>query len=199
MLSYHTPLSGPASTCCMAPQSHLLRLYCNVARGSHRRSTSGIPATAPGRSAAAVPTIPRGKTEIIGPTQANECHLWVLWNHSGPEFTLTVRYFRNRNLDGSRMEDILNTSFFESFPNFESLRWSCGYFGGHGLGGSHIHTPRKLFGSSLPLLRVEEQSFRPREAVFCYPGFIGERAFQRTFRPSFVREVISTNRLWVRG
>ena len=49
------------------------------------------------------------------------------------------------------MEDILKTPFFlKSFPNLESLRWSCRHLDGTV---PTFKLPRKLFGSSLPRLQ----------------------------------------------
>ena len=69
--------------------------------------------------------------------------------------TLNVRYLRNGNFDdGGAMADILKTPFFfGSFPNLESLRWSCLYLGIVDMMYPLFKLPRKLFGSSLPRLR----------------------------------------------
>ena len=65
--------------------------------------------------------------------------------------TLNVRYLRNETLDGGTMEDILKSPFFfKSFPNLESLRWSCRHLNG---AAPTFKFPRKLFGSSLPRLQ----------------------------------------------
>ena len=65
--------------------------------------------------------------------------------------TLNVRYLRKETFDDGTMEDILKTPFFlGSFPNLESLRWSCSHLNGTGSG---FKLPRKLFGSSLPRLQ----------------------------------------------
>ena len=65
--------------------------------------------------------------------------------------TLNVRYLRNETLDGGTMEDILKNPFFsKSFPNLESLRWSCRHLNG---AAPTFKFPRKMFGSSLPRLQ----------------------------------------------
>jgi len=65
--------------------------------------------------------------------------------------TLNVRYLRPRTFDVGIMEDILKTPFFlKSFPNLESLRWSCRHFDGMV---PPFKLPRRLFGSSLPRLQ----------------------------------------------
>ena len=65
--------------------------------------------------------------------------------------TLNIRYLRNEIFDGGTMEDILNTPFFlKSFPNLESLRWSCRHLDGTV---PTFKLPQKLFGSSLPRLQ----------------------------------------------
>jgi len=65
--------------------------------------------------------------------------------------TLNVRYLRNHTFDAGIMEDILKTPFFlKSFPNLESLRWSCRHFDEMA---PPFKLPRRLFGSSLPRLQ----------------------------------------------
>ena len=65
--------------------------------------------------------------------------------------TLNVRYLRNVTLDTVIMEDIFRTPFFlKSFPNLESLRWSCRHFNEMI---PSFKLPRRLFGSSLPRLQ----------------------------------------------
>ena len=64
---------------------------------------------------------------------------------------LNVWYLRNGRFDGGTMEDVLNVQFFlKSFPNPESLRWSCRYFGGQL---PPFLLPQELFGSFLPRLQ----------------------------------------------
>ena len=64
---------------------------------------------------------------------------------------LNVRYLRCGRFDGGTMEDIRQAPFFfKSFPNLESLRWSCRHF--IRVFPSFV-LPRELFGSSLPRLQ----------------------------------------------
>ena len=65
--------------------------------------------------------------------------------------TLNVRYLRNGKSYGNPYSSgfVSAPFFFESFPNLESLRWSCRDFGEI----STFSLPRKLFGSSLPRLQ----------------------------------------------
>ena len=68
--------------------------------------------------------------------------------------TLNVRYLRNGDFVSNTMEDIINTPFFFGpFPNLESLRWSCRYFGRMDGGFPMFMLPEELFGSSLPRLQ----------------------------------------------
>ena len=65
--------------------------------------------------------------------------------------TLNVRYLRDGTFDARVMEDILKTPFFlKSFPNLESLRWSCRHLDEMV---PPFKLPRRLFGTSLPRLR----------------------------------------------
>ena len=64
---------------------------------------------------------------------------------------LNVRYLRDGTFDARVMEDILKTPFFlKSFPNLESLRWSCRHLDEMV---PPFKLPRRLFGTSLPRLR----------------------------------------------
>ena len=68
--------------------------------------------------------------------------------------TLNVRYLRSGRYSGNRMGDIVTTPFFlESFPNLESLRWSCSYLGEMDWTITIFTLPKRLFGSSLPRLQ----------------------------------------------
>ena len=67
--------------------------------------------------------------------------------------TLNVRYLRNGGFDNNKMEDIITPFFSRSFPDLESLRWSCGCFSEIDWAVPISTLPRKLFGSSLPRLQ----------------------------------------------
>lgn len=65
--------------------------------------------------------------------------------------TLNVRYLRAAIFGGGTIEDVVKIPFFlKSFPNLESLRWSCRHLNGMV---PTFKLPQKLFGSSLPRLR----------------------------------------------